>query len=79
MTHTSFRALHARDLLGKTDVMVTFTLFFSGVKGRALFSLLFMASLVVAADTATANDGETHRHRRSPCAVRRGHKRLSAA
>ncbi|HBH6933398.1 TonB-dependent siderophore receptor [Enterobacter cloacae] len=39
--------------------MATFTPSLSGVKGRALFSLLFMASLVQAADTATANDGET--------------------
>ncbi|QCC90707.1 TonB-dependent siderophore receptor [Enterobacter cloacae] len=39
--------------------MATFTPSLSGVKGRALFSLLFMAPLVQAADTATANDGET--------------------
>lgn len=39
--------------------MATFTPSLSGVKGRALFSLLFMAQLVQAADTATANDGET--------------------
>ncbi|HCM9138595.1 TPA: TonB-dependent siderophore receptor [Enterobacter cloacae] len=39
--------------------MATFTPSLSGVKGHALFSLLFMAPLVQAADTATANDGET--------------------
>lgn len=39
--------------------MATFTPSLSGVKGRALFTLLFMAPLVQAADTATANDGET--------------------
>ncbi|MDO2441975.1 TonB-dependent siderophore receptor [Enterobacter chuandaensis] len=38
--------------------MATFTPSLSGVKGRALFSLLFMAPLVQAADT-TAKDGET--------------------
>ena len=48
-----------RGIFGKTDVMATFTPSLSGVKGRALFSLLFMAPLVQAADTATANDGET--------------------
>lgn len=37
--------------------MATFTPSLSGVKGRALFSLLFMAPLVQAADT-TAKDGE---------------------
>ena len=39
--------------------MATFTPSLSGVKGRALFSLLFMAPLVQAADTTTAKDGET--------------------
>ena len=38
--------------------MATFTPSLSGVKGRALFSLLFMAPLSQAADTA-AKDGET--------------------
>ncbi|HBU6131603.1 TonB-dependent siderophore receptor [Enterobacter sp. 168J2] len=38
--------------------MATFTPSLSGVKGHALFSLLFMAPLVQAADT-TAKDGET--------------------
>ncbi|HGH4644524.1 TPA: TonB-dependent siderophore receptor [Enterobacter roggenkampii] len=39
--------------------MATFTPSLSGVKGRALFSLLFMAPLAQAADTTAANDGET--------------------
>ena len=39
--------------------MAKFTPSFSGVKGRALFSLLFMAPLVQAADANTAKDGET--------------------
>ncbi|MEQ4466220.1 TonB-dependent siderophore receptor [Enterobacter asburiae] len=39
--------------------MATFTPSLSGVKGRALFSLLFMAPLVQAADNTTATDGET--------------------
>ncbi|QIR24465.1 TonB-dependent siderophore receptor [Enterobacter sp. SES19] len=39
--------------------MATFTPSLSGVKGRALFSLLFMAPLVQAADTTAAKDGET--------------------
>ncbi|MFZ5279100.1 TonB-dependent siderophore receptor [Enterobacter roggenkampii] len=39
--------------------MVTFTPSLSGVKGRALFSLLFMAPLAQAADTTAAKDGET--------------------
>lgn len=38
--------------------MATFTPSLSGIKGRALFSLLFMAPLSQAADT-TAKDGET--------------------
>ncbi|KUR00588.1 TonB-dependent receptor [Enterobacter bugandensis] len=38
--------------------MATFTSSLSGIKGRALFSLLFMAPLSQAADT-TAKDGET--------------------
>lgn len=44
---------------GITDVMATFTPSLSGVKGRALFSLLFMAPLVQAADNTAATDGET--------------------
>ncbi|EPB4338623.1 TonB-dependent siderophore receptor [Enterobacter kobei] len=39
--------------------MATFTPSLSGVKGRALFSLLFIAPLVQAADANTAKDGET--------------------
>ncbi|MCK7357269.1 TonB-dependent siderophore receptor [Enterobacter roggenkampii] len=39
--------------------MATFTPSLSGVKGRALFSLLFMAPLVQAADNTAATDGET--------------------
>ncbi|MGS2353558.1 TonB-dependent siderophore receptor [Enterobacter roggenkampii] len=39
--------------------MATFTPSLSGVKGRALFSLLFMAPLVQAANTTAAKDGET--------------------
>lgn len=39
--------------------MATFTPSLSGVKGRALFSLLFMAPLAQAADTTAAKDGET--------------------
>ncbi|ELE9734536.1 MULTISPECIES: TonB-dependent siderophore receptor [Enterobacter] len=39
--------------------MATFTPSLSGVKGRALFSLLFIAPLVKAADANTAKDGET--------------------
>ena len=39
--------------------MATFTPSLSGVKGRALFSLLFMAPLVQAADNTAAQDGET--------------------
>ncbi|MDU6421999.1 MAG: TonB-dependent siderophore receptor [Enterobacter sp.] len=39
--------------------MATFTPSLSGVKGRALFSLLFMAPLAQAADTIAAKDGET--------------------
>lgn len=55
MTHTFFREDGFAGYSGKTDVMAKFTPSFSGVKGRALFSLLFMAPLVHAA----ANDGET--------------------
>lgn len=44
---------------GITDVMATFTPSLSGVKGRALFSLLFMAPLVQAAGSTAAKDGET--------------------
>ncbi len=55
MTHTFFREDCFAGYSGKTDVMAKFTPSFSGVKGRALFSLLFMAPLVHAA----ANDGET--------------------
>lgn len=39
--------------------MATFTPSLSGVKGRALFSLLFLAPLVQAADNTAATDGET--------------------
>ncbi|KJI87101.1 TonB-dependent siderophore receptor [Enterobacter sp. D2] len=39
--------------------MATFTPSLSGVKGRALFSLLFMAPLVQAADNTATKDGET--------------------
>ncbi|MBG0620395.1 TonB-dependent siderophore receptor [Enterobacter sp. Acro-832] len=39
--------------------MATFTPSLSGIKGRALFSLLFMAPLAQAADTTAAKDGET--------------------
>ena len=39
--------------------MATFTPSLSGVKGRALFSLLFMAPLAQATDTTAAKDGET--------------------
>lgn len=39
--------------------MATFTPCLSGVKGRALFSLLFMTPLVQAADATAAKDGET--------------------
>ncbi|WP_234084554.1 TonB-dependent siderophore receptor [Enterobacter quasiroggenkampii] len=39
--------------------MATFTPSLSGIKGRALFSLLFMAPLAQAADTNAAKDGET--------------------
>ncbi|HGH4674119.1 TPA: TonB-dependent siderophore receptor [Enterobacter asburiae] len=39
--------------------MATFTPSLSGVKGRALFSLLFMAPLVQAADNTAAKGGET--------------------
>lgn len=55
MTHTFFREDCFAGYSGKTDVMAKFTPSFSGIKGRALFSLLFMAPLVHAA----ANDGET--------------------
>ncbi len=55
MTHTFFREDCFAGYSGKTDVMAKFTPSFSGVKGRVLFSLLFMAPLVHAA----ANDGET--------------------
>ncbi|MEQ0829118.1 TonB-dependent siderophore receptor [Enterobacter dykesii] len=39
--------------------MATFTPSLSGIKGRALFSLLFLAPLVQAADSTAAKDGET--------------------
>ncbi|HDC4531415.1 TonB-dependent siderophore receptor [Enterobacter asburiae] len=39
--------------------MATFTPSLSGVKGRALFSLLFIAPLVQAADNTATKDGET--------------------
>ena len=48
-----------RGIFRDTDVMATFTPSLSGVKGRALFSLLFMAPLVQAADNTAATDGET--------------------
>jgi iron complex outermembrane receptor protein len=63
---------------GITDVMATFTPSLSGVKGRALFSLLFMAPLAQAADTTAAKDGETltvtadpKRRRKPPTAISR--------
>ena len=46
MTHTFFREHFIAGYFGKTDVMAKFTPSFAGVKGRALFSLLFMAPLV---------------------------------
>lgn len=39
--------------------MAKFTPSFSGVKGRALFSLLFAAPMIHATDTVTTKDGET--------------------
>ncbi|RXJ17751.1 TonB-dependent siderophore receptor [Lelliottia nimipressuralis] len=39
--------------------MAMYTPSFSGIKGRALFSLLFLAPLAQAADSTTAKDGET--------------------
>ncbi|SAD30576.1 FhuA [Enterobacter cloacae] len=39
--------------------MATFTPSLSGIKGRALFSLLFMAPLAQATDSTAAKDGET--------------------
>ena len=39
--------------------MAKFTPSFSGIKGRALFSLLFAAPMIHATDTATTKDGET--------------------
>jgi len=59
MTHTFFHELLFVGYFGKTDVMATFTPSLSGIKGRALFSLLFMAPLVHAAETAATKDGET--------------------
>lgn len=59
MTHTFFRETSFAGYFGVTDVMATFTPSLSGVKGRALFSLLFMAPLVQAADNTAAKDGET--------------------
>lgn len=59
MTHTFFRELFIAGYFGKTDVMAKFTPSLSGVKGRALFSLLFMVPLVHATETATAQEGET--------------------
>lgn len=59
MTHTFFRETSFAEYFGITDVMATFTPSLSGVKGRALFSLLFMAPLVQAADNTAAKDGET--------------------
>lgn len=49
--------------------MATFTPSLSGVKGRALFSLLFIAPLVQAADANTAKDGETLTVTADPTAV----------
>lgn len=59
MTHTFFRETSFAGYFGITDVMATFTPSLSGVKGRALFSLLFMAPLVQAADNTATKDGET--------------------
>lgn len=59
MTHTFFHERLFVGYFGKTDVMATFTPSLSGIKGRALFSLLFMAPLVHAAETAATKDGET--------------------
>ncbi|KAI3491546.1 hypothetical protein L1887_44167 [Cichorium endivia] len=59
MTHTFFRETSFAGYFGITDVMATFTPSLSGIKGRALFSLLFMAPLVQAADNSSAKDGET--------------------
>ncbi|MEZ1648094.1 hypothetical protein, partial [Enterobacter hormaechei] len=58
MTHTFFRETSFAGYFGITDVMATFTPSLSGVKGRALFSLLFMAPLVQAADNTATKDGE---------------------
>ena len=55
MTHTFFCEQRFAEYFGKTDVMARFTPSLSGIKGRALFSLLFMAPLVQAA----TQDGET--------------------
>lgn len=49
--------------------MATFTPSLSGVKGRALFSLLFIAPLVQAANANTAKDGETLTVTADPTAV----------
>lgn len=49
--------------------MTTFTPSLSGVKGRALFSLLFIAPLVQAANANTAKDGETLTVTADPTAV----------
>ena len=49
--------------------MATFTPSLSAVKGRALFSLLFMAPLAQAADANTAKDGETLTVTADPTAV----------
>ena len=55
MTHTFFCEQRFAEYFGKTDVMARFTPSLSGIKGRALFSLLFIAPLVQAA----TQDGET--------------------
>lgn len=39
--------------------MAMFTPSFSGLKGRALFSLLFAAPMIHATDSVTTKDGET--------------------
>ena len=55
MTHTFLREPSLAGFFGITDLMAKFTPSFSGIKGRALFSLVFMAPLVHAA----AKDGDT--------------------
>ncbi len=55
MTHTFLREPSLAGFFGITDLMAKFTPSFSGIKGRALLSLLFIAPLVHAA----AKDGDT--------------------